>query len=419
MSIDAVSTKDREILRRLAEKIAKIAADPVMEERRRLWKKLNALEAERPMILTEAMGIVDKEMPFRNLQCEDEWARGIEFQLRDRIFLSEEVGDDYVMEPRVTCGHVVRSTGYGVDIPSHRSENADTMGSYVWDAPIKNLPDDIEKLHFRQFTLDKEATEQNRLRMEDVFGDILKVENRGNYWWTMGLTWSCITLIGLQELMMFMYDQPEGLHALMAFLRDDHMQALDWYEQNGVLTPNNEDDYIGSGGRGYTDLLPQPDYIPGQPARIKDLWGLSESQETVGVGAELFSEFIFPYQVPVISRFGFACYGCCEPVHGRWHIIKQIPNLRRVSVSPWADVELMAEYLGKDYVYSRKPNPALISTPKWDEDAIRADLMKTVTATKGLNLELVMKDVHTLSNETWRLRRWTEIAREVIDEVYS
>jgi hypothetical protein len=216
-----------------------------------------------------------------------------------------------------------------------------------------------------------------------------------------------------------MYDQPDGLHELMAFLRDDHLNTLDWFEQNGLLTSNNEDDYISSGSRGYTDLLPQKDWASGTPARLKDMWALSESQETVGVSPELFNEFVFQYQLPVISKFGFACYGCCEPLDSRWHIIKQIPNLRRVSVSPWSNVRVMAENLGKNYVFSRKPNPSLVSTGKFDEDAIRQNLRETLEATKGLNVEIVLKDVHTVNNEPGRLCRWVGIARELIDEVYA
>ena len=147
-----------------------------------------------------------------------------------------------------------------------------------------------------------------------------------------GVDRKAIRLIGLEGLMLAMYDQPEGLHALMAFLRDDHLQRLEWFEQAGLLTLNNEDDYVGSGGIGFTDALPQADYQPGTPVRINDLWGLSESQETVGVSPELFAEFIFPYQLPIISRFGLACYGCCEPIDSRWAIVKQLPNLRRVDL---------------------------------------------------------------------------------------
>jgi hypothetical protein len=144
---------------------------------------------------------------------------------------------------------------------------------------------------------------------------------------------------------------------------------------------------------------------------------LLESQETVGVGPDPFEEFIFPYQLSVAERFGKCYYGCCEPVHQRLHVLKRFPNLARVSVSPWADEEFMARELGRDIVYSRKPNPTLISTERFDEDAIRADLRHTLDVTRGCRVEIIMKDVHTLRNEPERLPRWVAIAREVIDEM--
>ncbi len=76
----------------------------------------------------------------------------------------------------------------------------------------------------------------------------------------------------------------------------------------------------------------------------------------------------------------------------------------------------MAEALGSNYVYSRKPNPTLISTEHFDEDAIREDLRRTLTVAKNCNVEIVMKDVHTLAGEPERMARWVELARESIDE---
>ncbi len=412
-----ISKRDIAILRDLARRVAEIAADPVMEERKRLVKKLNGLQAERPVIVTETSGVMDEVIPLNTLICRGEWARGMERGLRNKIYYFEQIGDDTIILPRVTYSHVVHDSGYGVTEVVHRGNDGAGHGSFNWEPPLKDLPEDLRQLHFRTFHYDPEATRRGKEQLEDLFGGILEVVNRGMYWWTQGLTWEAIRLIGLENLMLAMYDQPEGLHALMAFLRDDHLQRLDWFEQAGVLTLNNEDDYVGSGGLGYTDALPQADYRPGMPVRCKDLWGLSESQETVGVSPELFEEFIFPYQLPIISRFGLACYGCCEPVDSRWHVIKQIPNLRRVSVSPWSNPETMAHNLGKAYIYSRKPNPSLISTEEWDEEIIRNELRVTLAVTKGLNVELVMKDVHTLSNQPWRLGRWVQIAREVIDEV--
>ncbi len=167
---------------------------------------------------------------------------------------------------------------------------------------------------------------------------------------------------------------------------------------------------------GYTADLPQDGADQASsPIRERDLWVLVESQETVGVGPELFQEFIFPYQLSVAEHFGKTYYGCCEPLENRWHIIRQVPNLARVSVSPWADQDFFADALGRDYVFSRKPNPTLISTGSFDEAAIRADLRQTLEIAHGNRLEIIMKDVHTLNNEPERLTRWVEIAREEIE----
>ncbi|MDP7287961.1 MAG: hypothetical protein QGH94_08205, partial [Phycisphaerae bacterium] len=76
-----------------------------------------------------------------------------------------------------------------------------------------------------------------------------------------------------------------------------------------------------------TDELPQADFTG--RVRLIDMWGFCESQETVGVSPEMFEEFVFPYQMPILERFGLNCYGCCEPLDNRWHVVKRFPRLRR------------------------------------------------------------------------------------------
>lgn len=406
-----IMPEDRKILRDLARRIAEIAADPVMDERRQLWLDHASLDSHRPMILAEIGGVLDELVPREVCQCSEDWARGVERGLRSRIFVHEEVGDDSVITASVRYNWNVNIGNYGVSPKRHTTEG-DKKTSYRWDPPIKDLDADFDKLHMRELSVDREATHRAGERLHDIFGDILEVRLRGSFWWTMGMTWRAVDLVGLDGLMLFMCDEPDGVHRLMEFLRDDHLHLIEWCEEEGLLTLNNKNDYCGSGSLGYTRELPQPDWREGDPVRIADLWGLSESQETVGVSPGMFAEFIFPYQLPVVKKFGLSYYGCCEPVHERWGTIKQIPNLRRVSVSPWCDQEIMADVLGDDYIFCRKPNPSLISTENWNEDSIRADLRQTVEVAGDCPLELVMKDVHTVADEPWRLGRWVEIARE-------
>jgi hypothetical protein len=206
-----------------------------------------------------------------------------------------------------------------------------------------------------------------------------------------------------------MYDHPGELHTLMAFLRDGYLSKLDFWDNSGLLTPNNNGAYVGSGGFGWSDELPGD-----TPSRVKGMWGLSESQETAAVSGEMFEEFVLPYQKPLMERLGLVCYGCCEPLDHRWNALEKIPNLRRVSVSPWSDTAKMAEMLGSRYVYSLKPNPAGIAVPAIDEDAIRAGLRKTLQATArhGCPVEIIMKDCHTFGGNPSNPARWCAIALE-------
>ena len=403
---------DIDILRRMAERKAQIARDPLNLERKDLWYKHDAGTDGRPMVLAEVGGVMNEALPESTLQCKDPWARGVERGLQSELYQFDVLKDDHVVEPFINTNWRVQASGYGVQAEQHRADNAGRLGARRWDWPIKDLDRDFGKLHPRTFAVDRAGTLAEKEKLEKVFGGVLPVRIRGGFWWTQGMTIVAIDLIGLENLMLAMYDNPQGLHRIMAFLRDDHVAYALWLEKEGLLTLNNENDYIGSGSMGYTRELPQRGAKAGAPARLKDQWVLSESQETVGVGPVQFEEFIFPYQLSITERFGKCYYGCCEPVHTRWHILKRMPNMARVSISPWADEAFMAAEMGAKYVYSRKPNPALISTEKFDEAAIRADIRRTLTAAKGCRVELVMKDVHTLNNEPARLARWVQIAKE-------
>jgi hypothetical protein len=142
------------------------------------------------------------------------------------------------------------------------------------------------------------------------------------------------------------------------------------------------------------------------------LWGFTESQETVNVSPAMYEEFIFPHEKPIMDRFGLTCYGCCEPVHFRWHVVQRHHNLRRVSCSPWVDLERMAKTLEDKYILSMKPHPAVLSTPEIDEAAIREDLRKSLDVTKGCRVEVIMKDNHTIGNRPENVVRWCRIAKE-------
>ena len=128
----------------------------------------------------------------------------------------------------------------------------------------------------------------------------------------------------------------------------------------------------------------------------------------------MFGEFIFPYQRPLLERFGLNCYGCCEPVHERLDCILTIPRLRRISVAPWADQEKCAERMGRGFVFSRKPNPSPVCV-ELEEKAIRDDIRETLRVAGDLPLEVILKDTHTFEGDATRPGRWVKIALEEVE----
>jgi hypothetical protein len=404
-----VNPRDRAVLRELAQRTAELAARPVEDEKRSLWYRHNALEPTRPLVFCDPENGWNEIIPEDRLRCKGTLAREWEMILRKEIFWGESMRDDRVIQPYFDIPCVSSESDWGMH---EIKRSGGDGGSYVWDAPLKTY-DDMDKLHFPEITVDKQATDALAALANEVFGSSLTVRVRGKWWWSMGMTWTLVGLRGIEQVMFDTYDHPEELKRLMGFLSAGTMAKLDFLEQNGLLSLNNDGTYVGSGGFGWTRELPAPGFEG--KVRTKDMWGFAESQETVTFSPQMFEEFIFPHQLPLLERFGLNCYGCCEPLDKRWHVVERIPRLRRVSVSAWADIADMADKLGGRYIYSYKPNPADLAVPVMDGERIRANLRRMLERTRNCRVEVIMKDNHTIGKNPENVIRWCRIAREEAD----
>jgi hypothetical protein len=101
-------------------------------------------------------------------------------------------------------------------------------------------------------------------------------------------------------------------------------------------------------------------------------------------------------------------------------ILRKIPNLRKVGVSPWADVNIMAEQLGGRYVYARKPNPANVAI-KTSPEVVRRETAQTAEACikNGCPCEFVLKDISTVSYNPENLIVWAKTVSNTLDEYYG
>ena len=285
MNLSSRPEEDVLILRELAGRVAGAAALPIQNERVRLWTALNELRPIRPVVAVYPARAWAELVPESSLVCRVALFREWELELRKTLFHHDHVPDDRPIHNEFHVPWVLHLGDIGVEIKELRAEG---NGPKVlrWLAPIKTMTD-LERLHFTSLAVDRPETARRLDLANEVFGDLLRVRVFGGLpFWSVGLS-QLIKLRGLQQTMLDLYLEPELIHGIMKFLRDDRMNLMDLYEKEGLLSLNNghimASTFCNSGHEGYCGELPSPGYA-GQ-ARWKDLWGLGEMQEFSGVGA--------------------------------------------------------------------------------------------------------------------------------------
>lgn len=405
---------DVQILRDLTKQIAEIATLPLHAEKTALWRRLNALDPVRPMIMLH--NDTWHETPnLLTLECTDDFCRGQELGLRRTLYHWEHTWGDAIMDPVLYSPIVTHQTGWGVEIDATRPDHV--FGAAHYEAVIREEKD-IEKITPPTVTVDWEETERQYQLRCDLYGDIMPVVKRGNCWTWFAIFDHFIQWRGLEQAFEDMYDRPEWLHRVLTIMTDGMIGVIETLEREGALALNNGSDGaagVGPGGYGITDLLPQADYAG--TARTKDMWGHATTQIFADVSPAMHEEFALQYEGRYLSRFGLAGYGCCEPLHRKVDIIrKHIPHLRRLSMSPWVDVTAGAAALGNTAVFSYKPNPAILGMEPWDPEYVRTGLREVCEQTRGCSVEIIMKDLHTTHCHPERMDDWVRIALEVAEE---
>lgn len=413
----SLSRADRKIVSDLAKRVAEIAASPEMQDRRGRWREHNSLRSAHPMVLVFPEGSWQEILPDSSLRCEDSAVRDIECELRKRIYAHEHFAADNVVDPTWAVPKAIGNTGWGIEAKHIASDDA--RGAWHFD-PVIVTPDDLRRLRHPEVTYDEADSLRRQAVAAEAIGDVLPVTLDGIKCISYHLMNQYTAWRGLEEVMVDMYAEPQMLHEAMAFLEEGHRRILRQYVDLGLLQFNNDNTYHNSGGNGFTDELPLADADP-RRVRPCDLWGSAEAQEMAQVSPEQHAEFIMQYEKRLLEPFGLTGYGCCEDLTRKLDDVLTIPHLRRISISPWADVDACAEKLaGRRAVFSWKPNPAQL-VGAFDANAIRACIRRTVEVAKAHDcvLEIILKDTHTCESHPERFDRWSQIAREVIAEVWG
>ena len=406
--------EDTAIIRELAARVADIAALPVQEEKRALWRRLNALHPARPMVMMDQVCWNELDTCEElALRCTDTECRTYEDQLRRTLYQWDHFPVDMVVESFVVVPKAIHNTGFGVDVQEETVATSSTDG--ILGHKFFNqftTEDDLQKIHTPRITHDPAETDRRMAVAHELFDGLLEARPAGMdpylSLWDPISTW-----MGVQNALYTLVEQPDLMHGLVGRMTDGYMAMLDQLEAQGLLCGRQS--LIHCTGA-YTEELPAPGHDPERP-RTKDLWMFGLAQMFSTVSPLMFKEYEVNYASRICARFGLVYYGCCDPLDGKMNEVRMIPRVRKISMSPWVNEERGAAAVGRDYVYSRKPNPALLAMSDFDPELVRADLLATRKVCEKYNcpLELILKDISTVRYQPERLSEWARVAMEVVE----
>ena len=288
-------SKERTHLRELAKKQAEIAALPVMTERKRMWYDLNdARPGARPPVIVETWTFDRDFMPEAIFQCQSETGRWIETRLLRNIRNHELINDDKVIPDTFDISWSVEIDEFGVKIESETIQDAQGIETgYRFLHPIRDLARDFPLLKPAVCKVDREQTLERKAFLEDLLGEFLPVVIRtGTYGATM-LTHRVIELMGMEAFFMAMYDQPDHLHQLMSYLRDNALRMMHWAEGEGLLRVNNANQDSFGSSYNFTTRLPASGQ-PGEAARLSGYVGIDKQPGNCGGFSSKISRILLP-----------------------------------------------------------------------------------------------------------------------------
>lgn len=412
-----LSARERTVLRTLASEIAAIAALPVHREKARLWTALNDRRSIRPMVWIN-------EIPWHEMNVNDEltlqttnpWARELEQKLRRTIYQWKHMPADMIVSDVLECPLALHSTDFGIveDVEIARTDGRSDIYSRKFNVQIRE-PEDIEKIKMPCVTHHERTTAVVYETMLGLFKDIMPVKKVGqtHIWFT---PWDyLIRWWGVQEMMIDLVMRPDMVNAAVERMVDAWIAELDQFISLNALSLDNNNTRIGSGGYGYLSDLPGKDFDTAA-VRPQNMWGCSNAQIFSQISEAMHWEFALKHEMRWLEKWGFTYYGCCEPLDNKMMNIKRIPNLRKISVSPWANLRNIIREVGDRYVLSVKPSPAIFAGESWDPDHARRIIEGVIDETReACHVELIMKDISTVGYHPERLWEWERIAMEVVE----
>lgn len=412
----SISTIDLNVLRTLAGKYAAIANLDVQKERIDRYYRTNALEIVRPVLLISEVPWGEiKDDSLKNV-CAPELG-GIEGRLRRTIYQAEHFPVDQAVAPVFKVGKASRSTGTGLRVQEEqiKSETGTHISAHSY-VDLLSTEEDLDKLQVPEITLVEDVTAKNLEIAKEVFSGLMEVRVGGGY--PSYNIWDIVSCYrGVQPILMDLVMRPDFMHKTAQKFADIAEALFQQSEELGLYDSDLLELHCTVA---CSHDLPADDFDG--KVRRKDTWGRCAAQIFGDVSPAMHDEFDLAYNQKLFGDCGLVYYGCCEPMDSKIDILrKRFDNLRKVSITPWADPENAAKNMGGDLVMAAKPNPAAVAMPTINAKALEDEIAGYCRACKEYNtpLEFVLKDISTISNTPNHLTEWAAIATRTIDKFYG
>ena len=407
-----LSARDRSVLRPLAERYSEIAHLDVQKERLARYRATNDLEEVRPVVLIDEVpwGEIRDEALAESCSPELVW---LERELRRAIYQWDHFQVDMVLPPVFAVAKRIRSTGIGIGVQDVqiKSDTGTYAASHEYQDQLQT-PEDLDRLRLPEISYDREGSERALEQAGEVFAGLMPVRLRGEaFQFNM---WDRIAMYrGVESLLMDLAVRPEFMHETARRFEAIAAATLRQYAEQDLLEP---DLTLVHCTPACSRELPAPDHAG--KARPKDVWGRCAAQIFGSVSPEMHDEFDLAYNQRLFGGCGLLYYGCCEPMDGKIDLLRRrFPNLRKISITPWADPERAARNIGGDYVLAAKPNPAFVASPRFNPAPVEEEIARYLEPCRrhGTTCEFVLKDISTIANDPRNLSQWAETVQGVID----
>ncbi len=411
-----MTPSEKNQIRELALQYAEIASLPINQERQARCRRINDLTPDRPPVWIDEIPWHEMDIDGQlRLTSEDPLAREMEWFFREKLYRWKYIQADMVLTSHYPMRKQYEFTGIGIDIQERRLavDGGNPIVSHAYQDMLAS-PEDLEKLHPPKLILDPALNAERFHQAQQVLEGIMPVRWTGTYISTS--PWDQISMLrGVQPILLDTVLRPEHLCATIERFVAIEQAKMDQLEAAGLLDPEPITLHCTPS---YTSSLPAGDY-QGGPYRLKDVWIRGTAQTFSSISPAMHEAFELHYMKPLFAQCGLVYYGCCEPLDDRIDLLKQIPNMRKIGVSPWANVWKCAEQIQGDYVVARKPNPALVAV-SLNTDALKKEIRDTLEACRQHHCacEFVLKDISTVGYKPQTLMEWSRVVQQTIDEFY-